>query len=141
MRDSRERVREGLCQCVIVCQCVCVCITLMLLVSLMRVSMSEASEASLRGSCCRMTPSPAQLYRLWTAHSPGPPGAHTHTGRYVPVQHTHQPRKHTYTHSLVSKCFLHSSTKMNSNYLLYYDENKLLCNDPLLMRSLGWAHY
>lgn len=39
-------------------------LTLMLLVSLISLLMSDASPLSLDGSCCRMTPSPAQLYRL-----------------------------------------------------------------------------
>lgn len=39
--------------------------TLMQLVSLISQSMSDASSLSRAGSCCRTTPSPAQLYRLW----------------------------------------------------------------------------
>lgn len=57
--------------------------TLMQLVSLMSWSMSDASPLSLAGSCCRTTPSPAQLYRLW-AHFPSATPAR---GRSLVQQH------------------------------------------------------
>lgn len=61
----------------------CVHSTLMQLVSLMSWSMSDASPLSLAGSCCRTTPSPAQLYRLW-AHFPSATPAR---GRSLVQQH------------------------------------------------------
>lgn len=53
-------------------------LTLMSLVSRISLSMSEASALSLDGSCCRMTPSPAQLYRLQLGFSCAAPERHTH---------------------------------------------------------------
>ena len=52
--------------------------TLMSLVSRISLSMSEASALSLDGSCCRMTPSPAQLYRLQLGFPSAAPERHTH---------------------------------------------------------------
>lgn len=49
----------------------------MSLVSLMSLSMSDASPFSLYGSCWSMTPSPAQLYRLKEGFPPAVPERHT----------------------------------------------------------------
>lgn len=53
-------------------------LTLMSLVSRISLSMSDASALSLHGSCCRMTPSPAQLYRVQAGFPSAAPEHHTH---------------------------------------------------------------
>lgn len=55
--------------------------TLMLLVSLISLSMSEASPLSLDGSCWRMVPSPAQLYRLMDGFPPAAPERYTQNNK------------------------------------------------------------
>lgn len=54
-------------------------LTLMLLVSRMSLSMLLASPESFQGSCWKMTPSPAQLYKLQDGLSPDPPEPRTYT--------------------------------------------------------------